>query len=332
MANKLCLYYDYKGIDFDKFLNHFEKGLVQELDFKTEVINSQKTVDNFRYVGESDDLYIPTVDVLKSTKRTILMEYVEGIKIDDIEGLDKKFGSAKNCTNMLIKIFAKMIFLHGHVHCDAHPGNIFVRENPKRPGRPQIVLLDHGFYGTTSHTFRKQFCKLWYALATMDYSTVKRISYEMGIDEYYRYLPILFTYRTINATKPLGAKGTKEEKDFLLENNEGNLEKIGTLLQKLPTDVVFIFKAMHMIGLHNFRAGGSSRDRILTFSDFCIQAMSERFSYPYLFYLRMHFRAKVFLFENWFWLYERMYGFMRVSFDKDKLIDNLTDGQKHANY
>mmetsp|Transcript_34145 Transcript_34145/g.42220 ORF Transcript_34145/g.42220 Transcript_34145/m.42220 type:complete len:177 (+) Transcript_34145:761-1291(+) len=150
LANKICHQYDYKGIDFDKFLNHFEKGLLQELDFKTEVINSQKTVDNFRYVSNSSDLYIPRVDVLKSTKRTILMEYVEGVKIDDIEALNEQFGSAKKCTDMLLKIFAKMIFLHGHVHCDAHPGNILVRPNPENPERPQIVLLDHGFYGTTS--------------------------------------------------------------------------------------------------------------------------------------------------------------------------------------
>lgn len=119
------------------------------------MINSQKTCDNFRYVGNSDDLYIPVVDVLKSTKRTILMEYVEGIKIDNIEALDKKFGSAKECTDVLIGIFAKMIFLHGHVHCDAHPGNILVRPNPKNPSRPQIVLIDHGFYGSTSQIFRK---------------------------------------------------------------------------------------------------------------------------------------------------------------------------------
>ena len=92
------------------------------------------------------------------------------------------------------------------------------------------MLLDHGFYGTTSHTFRKQFCKLWYALATMDYVTVKKISYDMGIDEYYRYLPILFMGRTINTTKPMGAKAVQEEKEFLINNNEGDLEKIGNLL------------------------------------------------------------------------------------------------------
>jgi len=64
----------------------------------------------------------------------------------------------------------------------------------------------------------------------MDYRTVKEISYELGIDEYYRYLPILFTYRTINTTKPLGGKPVKEEKEFLVGNNEVNLEKFGTLL------------------------------------------------------------------------------------------------------
>lgn len=40
MANVICRRYEYKNLDFDKFLNHFEKGLRQELDFKTEVINS----------------------------------------------------------------------------------------------------------------------------------------------------------------------------------------------------------------------------------------------------------------------------------------------------
>lgn len=43
-----------------------------------------------------------------------------------------------------------MIFKHGFVHCDAHPGNIMIRKKPKRnPNQPndyQIVLLDHGLY------------------------------------------------------------------------------------------------------------------------------------------------------------------------------------------
>ena len=61
-----------------------------------------------------------------------------------------------------------MIFKHGFVHCDAHPGNLFVRENPAHRGKPQIVLLDHGFYCTLPENFRRDFCGLWLAMTSFD--------------------------------------------------------------------------------------------------------------------------------------------------------------------
>lgn len=139
------------------------------------------------------------------------MEYVDGIKINDIEGLKKEFGDANKPSQILIEIFARMIFQNGHVHCDAHPGNILIRKHPDDPKRPQVVLLDHGFYCDIDDKFRLDFCRLWYSMVTMDYQQVKEISFRMGINEYFRYLPLLFTYRTINATKPLGATVSKEE-------------------------------------------------------------------------------------------------------------------------
>ena len=66
-------------------------------------------MENFK-ANKDDRVYVPKVDVLKSTKRTILMEYVKGVKIDDIEGLKREFGDAKKCTDLLIEAFARMIF------------------------------------------------------------------------------------------------------------------------------------------------------------------------------------------------------------------------------
>jgi predicted unusual protein kinase regulating ubiquinone biosynthesis (AarF/ABC1/UbiB family) len=54
-------------------MGHFEKSLIQELDFKQEVINSERCRDFF--IGY-DGLYLPKVNVLQSTKRSIVMEYV----------------------------------------------------------------------------------------------------------------------------------------------------------------------------------------------------------------------------------------------------------------
>ena len=45
---------------------------------------------------------------------------------------------------MLGRIYSEMIFKHGYVHSDPHPGNIFVRLTPD--GNEEIILLDHGLY------------------------------------------------------------------------------------------------------------------------------------------------------------------------------------------
>ena len=64
----------------------------------------------------------------------------------------------------------------------------------------------------------------------MDYVTVKKISDKLGMGEYFRYLPLLFTYRTINAKKPLGGVISKEEIKFLKGYDEINFEKLSYLL------------------------------------------------------------------------------------------------------
>ena len=167
------------------------------------------------------------------------MEFCRGQRIDEVEKLQEQFGEqgAMKASSILVEVFAKMIFVHGFVHCDAHPGNMMVRPNPKKPNEPQIVQLDHGFYCQLKDEFREDFCQLWYALNTFDYLKVKTISEKLGIGSYFRYLPLIFTYRTINAKKPLGGRITKEEIKFLKGNDEVNFDKMSLLLQNLPTEV-----------------------------------------------------------------------------------------------
>jgi aarF domain-containing kinase len=64
------------------------------------------------------------------------MEEIEGDRVDEIDKITEKFGSAKAATDMLVETFAQMIFEHGHIHCDAHPGNILIRRNPKDQSKP----------------------------------------------------------------------------------------------------------------------------------------------------------------------------------------------------
>jgi ubiquinone biosynthesis protein len=83
-ANYLCRKYDFQGIDFRKFNEHFQKSLVKELDFAREVLNAERTRKQFE---DCKDLHIPLNKVDYSSSRAIVMEFVEGIKISDVEGL-----------------------------------------------------------------------------------------------------------------------------------------------------------------------------------------------------------------------------------------------------
>lgn len=54
----------------------------------------------------------------------------------------------------LIRAFAEQIFVSGFIHCDPHPGNIFVRPNPNNNNKHQLVILDFGLSIGVSEKFR----------------------------------------------------------------------------------------------------------------------------------------------------------------------------------
>ena len=71
---------------------------------------------------------------------------------------------------------------------------------------------------------------------------------------------------------------------------------------------------MHIIGLHNRRSGGTTRNRLLKFTDYSIEAISGADFYNMT--MRMGFRLKLMIFENLFWLYKMIYGFSEYTLSK----------------
>ena len=160
---KIIVVCEYLGYEFAKFHDHFEHTLLQELNFRQEVVNCGKTHFNFL---EFEGLYCPKNYERISSVRANIQEFVEGDRIDDLEAIERNFGNVLPITDLLVQIYAKMLFQYGHIHCDADPSNILVRKNPLNPSQPQIVLIDHGVYCKTADLFRKPFNNLWYAAAT----------------------------------------------------------------------------------------------------------------------------------------------------------------------
>lgn len=168
--------------------------------------------------------------------------------------------------------------------------------------------MDHGHYCEVTDNFRLKFCSLWYNLCTFNYEEVKKIAAEFGIGRHYKYLPLIFTYRTMTSRKSLGKKMTNEEIKMLKSNDDLNMENIGFLVQKLPWDIILIFKATHLITIHIAKFGTNDRTKIFRFNKYCIQALVGASSGISYWMLKLTMMFKILLFEYCFPVFKFLYG------------------------
>jgi predicted unusual protein kinase regulating ubiquinone biosynthesis (AarF/ABC1/UbiB family) len=66
------------------------------------------------------------------------MEYIDGVKITDYEGMRRIGVDTSDIAKILVFAFAEMIVNNGFFHADPHPGNLMVLPGPK------LVLIDFG--------------------------------------------------------------------------------------------------------------------------------------------------------------------------------------------
>ncbi|KAI9339005.1 ABC1 family-domain-containing protein [Obelidium mucronatum] len=159
-------------------------SLPQELDFTMEANNLTTVRTNFR--GDTV-FFVP--NVYWSTRRILVEEFVEGVKVDNLPGLHHINVDPLDVSEVLSRVFSKMLFWDGFVHCDPHPGNILIRPRVKpwyqipvldkwvlgmNPYNFELVLLDHGLYRSLSSKLRLDFCHLWTSLIRFDEAAIKK--------------------------------------------------------------------------------------------------------------------------------------------------------------
>lgn len=139
--------------------NQFARALRAELDYAEEGRNA----DRFREMFEdSDNVHIPKVFWESSTSRVLTLERLDGVKVDDIPGLDRIGIDREQIVRRAVDGIAQMVFVAGFFHADPHPGNLFI----ERDGR--IGLIDFGMVGTIDARLRARLTSLFIALARAD--------------------------------------------------------------------------------------------------------------------------------------------------------------------
>lgn len=142
-----------------KIVEEFARTLEKELDYQLEASNMERVALNF-----IDDActYIPKVFRDYSTSHVLTAEFVDGIKVSDIDRLEAAGLDRKAITDRGADILLKQIFDHGFFQADPHPGNLFVLPDNV------ICLIDFGMVGAVDRRTRENFVDLIDAVVQKD--------------------------------------------------------------------------------------------------------------------------------------------------------------------
>jgi ubiquinone biosynthesis protein len=140
--------------DLVEIAEDFADTLRRELDYVAEGRNADRFRRNF---ADNAGVHIPFVYWELTTKRLLVLEYIEGIKIDQIAAMDAagcdRQAIATNAAQMIIQ----EVLQDGFFHADPHPGNFIVMEGNI------IGAMDFGMVGYLSRSDRVNLIRLYNA-------------------------------------------------------------------------------------------------------------------------------------------------------------------------
>ena len=117
--------------DVPALMQEFSDTLWEELDYEAEANYAERFAEMF---AEEPSVHIPYVHRRHSTRRILVLEYVDGIKITDTAAMDAAQIDPKQVATRLLDTYFKQFFEEGFFHADPHPGNLFVFLAPISPG------------------------------------------------------------------------------------------------------------------------------------------------------------------------------------------------------
>jgi predicted unusual protein kinase regulating ubiquinone biosynthesis (AarF/ABC1/UbiB family) len=149
----------------------------RELNFLSEARNAEAIAGFFK---DRDDIGVPRVHWELTTRRLLVMEYVDGIKISDVEGLRRAGVDLARVARTLAEAWCEQILGRGFFHADPHPGNVFVE--PRQGAAPRVVLLDFGLAKDLPPTFREGVVGVAAAILRRDEGALAEALLELGFE------------------------------------------------------------------------------------------------------------------------------------------------------
>ena len=162
---------DFKNmVDLNMVLDEMWSVAQEEMDFLKEASNMEEFTRNNRDVKY---VRVPKLYRQHTTSRVLVMEYIDGIDINDRETLTQKGYDLDEIGSKYVNNFLQQVMDDGFFHADPHPGNVKVCGG-------KIVWIDMGMMGRLTEKDRRTMIKGVQGIAAHDVVMVENAVLEIG--------------------------------------------------------------------------------------------------------------------------------------------------------
>ena len=167
-----------RNLDFTPIIEEISHNVPLELDFINEGHNAESIAKNF---GDREDILVPRIVWEYSTRRVLVMEYLEGTKITDLEGMQRAGIDTQAIAQLVVDAYCEQLYIHGMFHADPHPGNLFVLPPAREGGGPRLIMFDFGLCRQIDDQFRLGYARLVHAMLTWNVGEMVQAFQALGI-------------------------------------------------------------------------------------------------------------------------------------------------------
>jgi predicted unusual protein kinase regulating ubiquinone biosynthesis (AarF/ABC1/UbiB family) len=176
-----------RGVDWEGSVKEFHATILEEMDYEQEARNAEVFRKNF---GGWKLVYVPRFYHVFSTRRLIVMEFVEGMKVTDVEALKSAGLVPHEVVKLLARTYLKQLLEDGFFHADPHPGNLRVMAD----GR--IAFFDFGMVGRLPMELQSQLINAFFHIVERDVHGLVEDMVRLGFiqlspDEEARFKPVI---------------------------------------------------------------------------------------------------------------------------------------------
>jgi ubiquinone biosynthesis protein len=117
----------------------FARSLMLEMDYRNEAVNGDRLR---RLMKNEPQVRVPFMYWDYISRRVLTMEYIDGVKVNDLKALDEAGVDRQKLADVFVKSMLTQLMLDGFYHADPHPGNLLVDVH-----KQEMIYIDLGMTG-----------------------------------------------------------------------------------------------------------------------------------------------------------------------------------------